>query len=176
MWSFTMYIFPILLFITSCNSGDNKVNKGKNNPVSDQPVHAKPSAHTSDTLLINFSAAVFYNPDSLQLEKIKSITKPGVYDATMHEYFYQMRNARMSIKSHYPELKIVEAKNIRFLLFRGEDDVSECIDLNLKNDAYGLFLFQPGKKPHFADMMNIDTELDFYYKKQAPSSVNQLRG
>lgn len=135
------------------------------NPVLDKPVHAKPPAHTTDTLLINFSAAIFYNPDSLQLEEIKSITKPGVYDAMMHEYFYQMRNARMSIKRGYPELKIIEAKNIRFLLFRGKTDDAEYIDLNSKNDPYGLFLFQPGKKPHFADMMNIDTELGFYYNK-----------
>ena len=165
MRSFTMYIASILLFITSCNDGGNKIDKGTNNPALDQPVHAKPPAHTRDTLLINFSAAVFYNPDSLQLEKIKSITKPGVYDATMHEYSYQMRNARMSIKRDYPDLKIVEAKNIRFLLFRSKDDDSEYIDLNSKDDPYGLFLFQPGKKPHFADMMNIDTELGFYYKK-----------
>jgi hypothetical protein len=164
MRSITIYIASILLFITSCNTRGNKVSKEKNNTALDQSRPAKPPAHTRDTLLINFSAAVFYHPDSLQLEKIKSNTQPGVYDATMHEYFYQMRNARMSIKRDYPELKIVETKNIRFLLFKGKDDDSEYIDLNSKNDPYGLFLFQPGKKPHFADMMNIDTELGFYFK------------
>ena len=62
--------------------------------------------------------------------------------------------------------QIVEAKNIRFLLFHGKDNDSTYIDLNTKNDSHGLILFQPGKKPHFADMMNIDTELGYYFKNR----------
>jgi len=114
---------------------------------------------------IDSRAAVFYLPDSLQLEKIKALTDSAIFEATMHEYYFQMRNARMSIKRDWPRLKIVEAKNIRFLLFKGKDNDSTYIDLNTKNDSHGLFLFQPGKKPHYADMMNIDTELGYYFKK-----------
>ena len=118
-----------------------------------------------DTMLIDFPAAVFYHPDSLQLKKIKELTDSAIFDATMHEYFFQMRNARMSIKRDWPWLKIVEAKNVRFILFHAKDDDSTYLDLNSRNDPDGLILFYPGKKPHHADMMNIDTELGFYFKK-----------
>jgi len=114
---------------------------------------------------IDFRAAVFYLPDSLQLENIKELTDPAIFDATMHEYFFQMRNARMSINRDLPQLKIVEAKNVRYLLFQGEGNDSTYIDLNSRNDSHGLFLFQPAKKPHYSDMMNIDTELGYYFKK-----------
>ena len=83
----------------------------------------------------------------------------------LHEYFFQMKNARISIKRDWPGLKIVEAKNVRFLLFQEKEHASTCIDLDTRDDSHGLILFQPGKKPHYADMMNIDTELGYYFKK-----------
>ena len=118
-----------------------------------------------DTMQIDFPAAVFYHPDSLQLKKIKELTDSAIFEATMHEYFFQMNNARKSINRDWPRLKIIEAKNVRFILFRGKDQESTYIDLDARNDSHQLILFYPGKKPHYADMMNIDTELGFYFKK-----------
>jgi len=118
-----------------------------------------------DTMQIDFPAAVFYVPDSLQLKKIKELTDSTIFEGAMHEYFFQMKNARMSINRDWPRLKIIEATNVRFILFHGKDSDSTFIDLNTRNDSHGLILFYPGKKPHFADMMNIDTELGYYFKK-----------
>jgi len=159
-----MYIVLVLSVTASCTSNSSR-DKEEKTSSSKQQVPTKPSSNFQDTMQIDFSAAVFYLPDSVQLEKIKELTDSAIFDATMHEYFFQMRNARMSIKRDWPRLKIIEAKNIRFLLFKGKDNDSTYIDLNTKNDSHGLFLFQPGKKPHFADMMNIDSELGFYFKK-----------
>jgi len=161
---FTIYIVSVLSLTASCSSNPVQDKEKKASPSSHQ-VLTKPPSNFQDTMLIDFPAAVFYLPDSLQLEKIKELTDSSIFEAAMHEYFFQMRNARMSIKRDWPGLKIVEAKNIRFLLFKGRDNDSTYIDLNTKNDSHGLFLFQPGKKPHYADMMNIDTELGFYFKK-----------
>jgi len=161
---FTIYIVSVLSLTASCSSNPVQDKEKKASPSSHQ-VLTKPPSNFQDTMLIDFPAAVFYLPDSLQLEKIKELTDSSIFEAAMHEYFFQMRNARMSIKRDWPRLKIVEAKNIRFLLFKGRDNDSTYIDLNTKNDSHGLFLFQPGKKPHYADMMNIDTELGYYFKK-----------
>ena len=161
---FTIYIVSVLSLTASCSSNPVQDKEKKASPSSHQ-VLTKPPSNFQDTMLIDFPAAVFYLPDSLQLEKIKELTDSSIFEAAMHEYFFQMRNARMSIKRDWPRLKIVEAKNIRFLLFKGKDIDSTYIDLNTKNDSHGLFLFQPGKKPHYADMMNIDTELGYYFKK-----------
>ena len=161
---FTIYIVSVLSLTASCSSNPVQDKEKKASPSSHQ-VLTKPPSNFHDTMLIGFPAAVFYVPDSLQLEKIKKLTDSAIFDATMHEYFFQMRNARMSIKRDWPRLKIVEARNIRFLLFKGKDNDSTYIDLNTKNDSHGLFLFQPGKKPRYVDMMNIDTELGYYFKK-----------
>jgi len=161
---FTIYIVLVLSVTASCSSNTTRGKEEKTSPSKPQ-VLTKPPSNFQDTMQIDFSAAVFYLPDSVQLEKIKELTDSAIFDATMHEYFFQMRNARMSVKRDWPGLKIVEAKNIRFLLFKGKDNDSTYIDLNTKNDSHGLFLFQPGKRPHYADMMNIDTELGYYFKK-----------
>ena len=161
-------IYTGMLVCTFLSCRDKEGNSGKTNyPVSTgKIIVTKPPSNFRDTLIIDFATAVFYHPDSLQLEKIKEMTERGVFEATMHEFSSQMRNARMTIKRGWPSLKIMETKNARFLLFRGKG-INTTIDLNTKGDPYGLFLFQPGTEPHFTDMMNIDTELGFYFKIQA---------
>ncbi|HEX6848849.1 MAG TPA: hypothetical protein VF144_17815 [Chitinophagaceae bacterium] len=159
---FAIYIVSVLS-LTSCGSDASHDIKEKNSSPSKQQAHTKPPATFNDTLPIDIPAAVFYLPDSLQLEKIKELTDSAIFDATMHEYFFQIRNARKSITRDWPQVKIIEAKNVRYLLFKGKGSDSTPIDLNTKNDSHGLFLFQPGKKPHYADMMNIDTELGYYF-------------
>jgi arylsulfatase A-like enzyme len=159
-----IYIISILLLTSSCNNNSDQPGKEKNIPLSESS-HTKPPANYQDTLQIDLPAAVFYHPDSLQLEKIKEKTDPKIFEATTHEYFFQMRNARMVIKKNWPALMIIEVKNARYLLFKGNSNDEAYIDLDTKNDPFGLFLFQPGKKPQLVDMMNIDTELGFYFYK-----------
>lgn len=160
-----VYIIPLVIF-TACSQSPKKrisvQNKIESNIISNTN---KPASTFTDTLKINTAAAVFYSPDSLQLIKIKSITDPGVFEGSTHEYFYLMRNARMVIKKYYPRLKIIEAKNVRYLLFIKADKSKDCIDLDTKKDAYGLFIFNSKKSPEFTDMANINTEMEFYFTK-----------
>jgi hypothetical protein len=129
-----------------------------------QPVK-KPQSNYSDTLNVFFEAAVFYGPDSLQLEKIKSLTDIKVFDGSMHEYYYLMKNAHAVLKKNFPELKIIEVRNVRYLLFMGVDKERNIIDLDAKNDAYGLFVFDRKKAPQLLDMSNIESELGAYFSK-----------
>jgi hypothetical protein len=126
---------------------------------------AKPGSHYNDTILVHSNSAVFYSPDSIQLQEIKSFNDSRVFEGIMHECFYQQRNARNVLKMEYPGIKIVEVKNARYLLFRKESKETEVIDLNRQNDPCGLFLFDPARSPKLADMMNIESELGFYFSK-----------
>ena len=130
---FSIYIVSVLSLTASCTSNPSQ-DKEKKTSSPGQQVLTKPPSNFQDTMQIDFRAAVFYLPDSLQLENIKELTDPAIFDATMHEYFFQMRNARMSINRDLPQLKIVEAKNVRYLLFQGEGNDSTYIDLNSRND------------------------------------------
>jgi len=86
------------------------------------------------------------------------------YDGMMHEYFYQMRNAANTIKKNWPALLITYAKHHRFLLFKKNNGTSVCLDLDTKNDAYGLIVFNRHKDPLPVDMTNLETAISFYLK------------
>jgi len=160
----TILFYPVAILIASCtnspvNDEPQKTNAGSINQI------RKPPATYPDTMEIGFPAAVFYHADSLQLQQIKEITDTGIFEAQMHEYFYQMRNARTVLNRDWKHIKIREAKNIRYLLFIKSNNDSVYIDLNARNDPYGLYLFDGIKDPGFADMMNVETQLSFYFDK-----------
>jgi hypothetical protein len=148
-----------------CNRNpDNKGNPQKKT-IPQRPFLLKPPSSFTDTLVIKLPSAVFYNPDSLQLEKIRSINKKMIFESLTHDCFYQMRNARMVLKKYWPQVRIIETSKARYLLFIRADKKNICIDLNNKNDICGVYLFEKDKDPQLIDMMNIDTELGFYFKK-----------
>lgn len=160
-----LFLAPLLL---SCNNN----SAGKNQPTV-TPAHkkfprqyiAKPPSSFEDTLIIHTPSALFYKPDSVQLEKIKSVNKPMVFEGLMHDCFFQMRNAHTVLKKYYPKIKIIESTKARYLLFVKEDKSDSCIDLNKNNDICGMYIFNLKKDPELVDMTNVDTELEFYFKK-----------
>jgi hypothetical protein len=154
-----------ILFICSCNNNTPK-DKGQKDTVTENKNHIipKPGTGFSDTLIINTKAAVFFSPDSIQMEKIKGVNEKRIFDMLTHDCHYQMLNAKNSLSQDWPQIKIVEAKKVRYLLFIKEDQSKLIIDLNQKNDICGLFLFDRKKNPVLADMPNIDTVLRLFFK------------
>jgi hypothetical protein len=151
-----------LLFIVGISCADaSRQATSENNTTATK----KPPSSFSDTFNIDVPAAVFYSPDSLQLEKIKSLTDSSIFDGSMHEYYYLMRNAKITIAKTMPRLKIIEAKNVRYLFFTGAGKQKGCIDLNSNSDAYGLIVFDGLKAPKVLDMPNVETELWSYFSR-----------
>ena len=163
---FQFFLYFLLLILSlSCSNSPRQTTPARNKSENKETVKNKPSSSFSDTLKINSAAAVFYHPDSLQLEKIKLVTDARIFDGSMHEFEYLMRNAHFVIKKNMPQLKIIEAKNVRYLLFIRANKNTDCINLDTKNDAYGLFVFDRKKPPLLSDMANIESELGFYFTK-----------
>ncbi|HET7001633.1 MAG TPA: hypothetical protein VFI33_10000 [Puia sp.] len=159
-------IIMIVMFSFSCSQLPEKNSKQiEKDQASKPPNIKKPPSSFEDTVVINCRAAVFYNPDSLQLNKIKSVNETNVYATITHDCYYQMQNARNVIRKYWPQIQVVEVTKARFLLFVKKDKSKIYIDLNAKNDICGSFLFDPEKDPELADMTNIDTFLGFYFGK-----------
>lgn len=160
-----LFIGFIILYLLAASCSDNSVKKEtpKETPKKEKPILKKPASTYQDTLIITATSAVFYHPDSLQLKKIKEIEDSTIYEGTMHEYFYQMRNARMVMKKGWPNAKIIEANNVRYLLFKKRNNEIKVVDLDTKGDPHGLFLFDQVHDPALVDMMNIDNELPRYF-------------
>jgi hypothetical protein len=161
-----VFIFiSVVSYLYSCtNTESSKKSNTEIRATSHAVQYKKPPSSFRDTLVINRISAVFYNPDSLQLNKIHAITKKELYETDVHNCFYLMRNARMVLKKYWPHIHIIETSEYRYLLFIKVDNSRTCIDLDTKEDMCGIFLFDKKKEPELIDMMNIDTALGFYFK------------
>ena len=160
----TLLLVIVLFFACSQPGRSEKMNRQEElKPVTAEVIYKKPPSSFDDTLIIQGRSAVFYNPDSLQREKIKEITRKNEFESNEHDCFYQMRNARVVLKKFWPQIHIMETSANRYLLFEKADKTKTCIDLNSKGDMCGIFLFDGKKEPGLADMMNIETALGFYF-------------
>ena len=163
----------ILLLLLACRPQSGKNGAANDNSKKEQKLLTKPPAAFSDTLEINSRAAVFYYPDSIQLKKIKAGLGTSTFDAIMHEYYYQFRFVHIELSNQWPGIKIVEAKNARYLLFIKADKSREIIDLDTKYDPYGLFVFDPQKDPVQLELTNAVSEIGFYFPAEKPSKQNK---
>lgn len=155
-------IFIILITLTSCL--EKKQATININP-SGNYERFKPASSFNDTLKISSAAAVMYSPDSIQLEKIRSLTSPQIFDGQMHEYEYQLKYSKKVLHSEWPQIQVLEPVNIRFLLFEMKSGETELIDLNDYNDPYGTILFNTTDKPVLADMTNFEQSVFQHFNK-----------
>ncbi len=152
-----------LFFACTGNTRDSAPEKNDKIPVF--PVLNKPPSSFSDTLVIHTPAAVFYTPDSIQLEKIRLAYPRNVYETEVHQNYYLMFTARKVLKKFWPRIRVLDTSKQRYLLFVKANSSCTCIDLDTRGDMSGLFLFDPVKEPELADMMNIDTALKYYFSE-----------
>lgn len=161
-------LFAYLLFcylLACCTNPAGQLNHRQNNTEERQGALIKPPSGFSDTMVIEAPAAVFFNPGSEQLHKIKDITDTAVFESMVHDCYYQMKNARAVIKNYYPHVQIIEPHFVRYLLYTPNGGRRELVDLDKKNDPCGVILFDGVKPSRLTDMTNIDTDLGFYFRK-----------
>ena len=160
------FLFIILLFcVQACTNNKENNTKAKTETPSPDKPKLKPGSTYHDTLKVKNLSAVFFKPDSIQLNKMKGITDSIVFISMQHDCFFQMRNSSIIIKKYYPQVKTIEAKKVRYLLFEMKNGAKEIIDLDSNYDPCGVYLFDGIKKPVLADMPNIETALGNYFRK-----------
>lgn len=116
----------------------------------------------ADTLVIDKKAAVFYQPDTIQIEIRKKEIGEDKFMIGADDYLYSMHIAYNFIDS--ARLTMLDAKGKRFLKFVTADKSQQIIKLDTLPELWGLFLFDPIKKPKLVDMTIIDEEYKSYFK------------
>ena len=160
MWQQLMIL--MILFFAGCNSNTRTELQPVENK-EEKKLFVKPASRSMDTLWITGRAAVFFEVDKEQLEQLSSTLPENILETMMHEYFYQMRNARQLLKQEWQDVQIVETSTARWLAFKQTSSTKTMIDLDKNNELCGIYLFNPPGEPIFTDMMNIDTQAGFYF-------------
>lgn len=153
-------LFLIVFHFYCTDTPDPKQNPGQTG----KSKIAKPGSSYTDTIRVNHPVALFYGPDSLQKERIKGILEKQVFETALHEYDYQMRNARKALKKSFPDIPIIEVTQARYILFHKNTGGFDLIDLDREDEFSGMFLFDGCQPPRAIEMMNIETGLEIYFQ------------
>lgn len=116
----------------------------------------------NDTLAINTKSAIFFQPDSLQMEKRMKQAGEDEFRAGADDYIYYI-----NISAAYLEkqgLPVIDAKNKKFLKFLFADNSFQLVKLDTLPDLWGMYLFDPAKKPLYADIIEIENDYKSYFK------------
>ncbi|RYG54829.1 MAG: hypothetical protein EOO01_00350 [Chitinophagaceae bacterium] len=116
-----------------------------------------------DTIRIESNAAVFYQADSLRMEVIKRDFAKNAIESMNHECLYQTSNAKEVIRKYGHGIKVISAPGARYLEFVKRNGNISVIDLETRRELCGVLLFNRINDPSPADMMNIETEVGFYF-------------
>lgn len=115
----------------------------------------------SDTLVVDRKAAVFYQPDSLQMEKrAKKVGEDFRIGADDDMYLMHLSYEFAESK----KLSILDIKGPKFLKFVYADKSHSFVKLDTLPALWGVYFFEPTKKPKEIDIANIEDEYDAYFK------------
>jgi len=157
----------------SCTTNDQKRDPNKDTLISSADTTLKvdtlkeqtavqPSPLHSDTLIIDRQAAVFYQPDSLQIEKRMKEVGEADFRAGADDYIYYVNTSVEYLEKR--GLPVLDAKNKKYLKFVLTDKQHQVIKLDTLEELWGIYLFAPKKSVYAADMTIIEDEYKSYYK------------
>lgn len=116
----------------------------------------------TDTLTIDRKAAVFYQPDSLQMDKRMKEVGEADFRAGADDYIYYINTSAEYLEKQ--GLPVLDAKNKKYLRFVLGDRKTQVIKLDTLEELWGMYLFDPKKKPCAADITMIEDEYKSYYQ------------
>lgn len=122
----------------------------------------KPASSYNDTLPVGPLSVVFFRPDSVQLGKLEDHMEKTLFEATMHDYFFQVKYAKRFMDEHFKNVRILDVDRARFLLFKGYRRTF-LVDLDTY-ESNGMLVFDGVKAPELIDMTNVATQVSDYFQ------------
>lgn len=128
-----------------------------------QNSNTSPAGNNSDTLTINSRSAVFFQPDSLQIENRKKEAGEANFRAGAGDYIYYINTSVDYLGKQ--ALPVLDAKDMKYLRFVSANGVVKLVKLDTLPDLWGIYLFDPRNSPYYADIIEIEEEFKAYFKE-----------
>lgn len=155
----------MVLTITACQNQVQEKPKepaATSNGIAELHIALTPDPEPSDTLTIDEKSAVFFQPDSLQIERRKKKAGETDFYAGADDYIFYMNSALQFLDS--VKLKTVEARDKKYLRFVGRDASQQLIRIDTLSELWGMYFFEPSKTARLANVLDIDESYSSYYK------------
>jgi hypothetical protein len=115
-----------------------------------------------DTLFITKRSAVSVWLDSTTMEKRRKQYGNDDSDAAEEDNVYYAGIADSILKSK--GLPVIDAQNYKYLKFMQHNGISTVVKIDTLPQFYTLYLFDPSKSPHEADIAEIDVDYKIFYR------------
>lgn len=162
----TRKIIPFLfLLIFACSPSTEKTSTEVQESSKDSLTIIKndeDSINSNDILVIDSKVAVFYSPDSLQIEKRKKEIGEEKFYIGVDDYLNSVFESREFLKD--TKLPIIDAKGKKYIKFTRNDKLQTIIKLDTLTEPWGVYFFDPSKNAMQADMLRINEEYANYFK------------
>jgi sugar/nucleoside kinase (ribokinase family) len=152
----------IAFLLASCGSGSSTVTTTQTDSTANKQVPATPHR---DTVTITERSALFFSPDSLQIEKAKHEGPEEDFYTAADDYVYYTSEAGMYFDS--VKLKSIHIQGEKVLRFVQANGTTTAFDLDTIQDLWGIYLFDPSKPPRFADILDAKEEYENYFNNRA---------
>ena len=116
----------------------------------------------NDTLIVDRQAAVFIEPDTLQIEKRKKQVGEEDFYTGADDYLFYMNTAHEFLDS--VKLTTLNTKDKKFIKFITSDKTQQVIRLDKLDELWSIYFFEPTKKAKQVDMTIIDEEYKSYFR------------
>jgi hypothetical protein len=145
----------LLILLASCNN--QKANKELANTMPDLSTNIN-----TDTLFVRGRVAVFFEPDTLRIEKRKKEIGDQDFNTGAGDYLYYMHLSREFIDS--VKLPILNTKNKKFIKFISNDSSKQLVIIDTLPELWGVYFFEPSKKSKQVDIISIAEEYSKYFQ------------
>jgi len=162
----TIYVLLFICWsIAACTPNDKQQQANpslQNTLLNEGSTQENNLAANTDTLVVTQNAAVFYEPDSLQMERRKKeVGEENFYIGADDYLFYLNETYEYLEKENLP---ILLTQNKKYVKFVGADSKATLIKLDTLSELWGVFFFDIKKAPQQVDMTMIEEEYKSYYQ------------
>lgn len=140
----------------------NEINDQLKSPHDTVSAPREISMESGDTLIIYERSAVMYQPDSVQLEQFRGRVGDEHYRIGLDDNLNLLHQSEEYLtQRNCPVITSGARKYLRFVL---NDQSSRLVNLNKVDNLWGIILFDPSKPPQHADISDMETEYQRFFK------------
>ena len=149
-----------IIFFIACSGKTDK----KAAPISDTTAQSAAPVViiNNDTMVIDKNAAVYYLPDSNQMEKWKIKVGERDFATVADDWSSYMNSSSEYLKT--TNIPVVDATGKKILKFIKADKSVTLVGLDTLSNFWGYYLFSTAREPQFADIIMMEESYKKYFK------------
>jgi len=150
-----------IILLAACGGKADKKETTGTDTADKQPVTTAVS-NNADTLVIDKNAAVYYIPDSNQMEKWKAKVGEQDFATIADDWSAYMNSSKEYLQTTV--LPVQDASGKKVLKFVKADKSVTLVGLDTLTNFWGYYLFSTSKEPEFVDIITMEDSYKKYFK------------